>query len=578
MMQSLKVLDQQFNSKVKQKEITQPSVLYGKKLKATLIEKRQLLLAEAEEKYILNGSKGTKPTKLHPLQVAIELKEFVAFKKLGTANYSNLAMYQAQKGTYTINEDDIYMVMSWLEPTLNERLSRDVLFHLKKGLELTEQTNDENLAPVKNGIYNRKTKKLMPFSEDYVFLSTTDTKYNEKANNPKIKTNYGTFDIEEWLYDLSNHDEEVYTLLWQVISDVVNPNISRRKSIWLYGERGNNGKGTFQELITNLVGLDNVASLKVKQFNERFALSNLIGTMCCIGDDNNPNEYVDDVSNYKSAITGDTLLMEVKHKQSFSDVYKGTIIQSMNGYPRVKDTTDGFNRRILIVPFLKSFNPSNDDWRIKDEYIKNRRIREYVLKKALNLDFERFIEPKVSKQALSEFKEENDTVLEFYMDDFQALESARIPNVFIHHLYNDVASRKSNKELGRTAFMRRFKVIAEKDGWISKPYKIAYYFKENEERMFEQLNSQDYLEYLKGKKANSVVRCFSNEQREHLFDIERYNNQLKEYDDLVIKIEKSFNQAKETGKADAIFTEESYQEAIRLRDEAYVWLHDNKII
>ncbi|XUD14148.1 hypothetical protein IGJ55_003346 [Enterococcus sp. AZ170] len=152
----------------------------------------------------------------------------------------------------------------------------------------------------------------MPFSKDYIFLSTTDTEYNKKANNPKIKTKNGTFDIEEWLYDISNHDEEVYTLLWQVISDVVNPNISRCKSIWLYGERGNNVKGTFQELITNLVGLNNVASLKVKQFNERFALSNLIGTMCCIGDDNNPNEYVDDVSNYKSAITGDTLLMEVE--------------------------------------------------------------------------------------------------------------------------------------------------------------------------------------------------------------------------------------------------------------------------
>jgi len=578
MIQNLKVLDDIFKENLVSKEDYPVGTLYGNKLKIILIDHRQTLLDEAEKKWIENDKKGVKPTKLGTLTVALELKKFVVFKKLGTANYSNLAMYQAEKGIYTINEDDIYMVMSWLEPTLNERLSRDVLFHLKKGLELTEQTNDENLAPVKNGIYNRKTKKLMPFSKDYVFLSTTNTEYNKKANNSKIKTNSGTFDIEEWLFDLSNNDEEVYTLLWQVISDVVNPNISRRKSIWLYGERGNNGKGTFQELITNLVGLDNVASLKVKQFNERFALSNLIGTMCCIGDDNNPNEYVDDVSNYKSAITGDTLLMEVKHKQSFSDVYKGTIIQSMNGYPRVKDTTDGFNRRILIVPFLKSFNPSNDDWRIKDKYIKNRRIREYVLKKALNLDFERFIEPKVSKQALSEFKEENDTVLEFYMDDFQSLESARIPNVFIHHLYNDVASRKSNKELGRTAFMRRFKTIAEKDGWISKPYKIAYYFKDNEENMFEELNYQDYTDYLKGKKSNSVVRCFSNAEREHLFDVERYNNQLKENDELVAKIEKNFKQAKNTGKSDAIFSEETYQEAIKLRDEAYTWLHENKVI
>jgi len=126
--------------------------------------------------------------------------------------------------------------------------------------------------------------------------------------------------------------------------------------------------------------------------------------------------------------------------------------------------------------------------------------------------------------------------------------------------------------------MRRFKTIAEKDGWISKPYKIAYYFKDNEENMFEELNYQDYTDYLKGKKSNSVVRCFSNAEREHLFDVERYNNQLKENDELVAKIEKNFKQAKNTGKSDAIFSEETYQEAIKLRDEAYTWLHENKVI
>ena len=41
----------------------------------------------------------------------------------------------------------------------------------------------------------------------------------------------------------------------------MNGNYSRKKSIWLFSD-GNTGKGTYQQLIMNLVGIDNVATLK----------------------------------------------------------------------------------------------------------------------------------------------------------------------------------------------------------------------------------------------------------------------------------------------------------------------------
>lgn len=49
-------------------------------------------------------------------------------------------------------------------------------------------------------------------------------------------------------------DEELVELIWQVISASLNGNYSYRKSIWFVGE-GNDGKGTVQQLITNLVGM-----------------------------------------------------------------------------------------------------------------------------------------------------------------------------------------------------------------------------------------------------------------------------------------------------------------------------------
>ncbi len=52
-----------------------------------------------------------------------------------------------------------------------------------------------------------------------------------------------------------------------------------------------------------------------------------------------------------------------------------------------------------------------------------RRFLEYVLKKALEISFDRFIEPKASLEALEDFKESNDTVKAFVMEWFDKFES-----------------------------------------------------------------------------------------------------------------------------------------------------------
>ena len=98
-------------------------------------------------------------------------------------------------------------------------------------------------------------------------------------------------------------------LIWQVISASLNGNYSYRKSIWFVGE-GNDGKGTVQQLITNLVGMRNVASLKLNQFSERFALSMIEGKTVIIGDDVQAGIYVDESSNFNSVVTGEPVLVE----------------------------------------------------------------------------------------------------------------------------------------------------------------------------------------------------------------------------------------------------------------------------
>ena len=55
---------------------------------------------------------------------------------------------------------------------------------------------------------------------------------------------------------------------------------------WFIGE-GGTGKGTLQELFINLVGRENIASIKITDLdvNNRFTLAQALGKRAVIGDD-----------------------------------------------------------------------------------------------------------------------------------------------------------------------------------------------------------------------------------------------------------------------------------------------------
>src|SRR5699024_12108024 len=83
---------------------------------------------------------------------------------------------------------------------------------------------------------------------------------------------------------------------------------------------------------------------------------------------------------------------------------------STNGMPKIHNKTGGTYRRILIVPFNAKFDVSSDNRAIKDDYIKQRELLEYVLHKAIHMDFESFTEPRSEERREGkEYKDESKT-------------------------------------------------------------------------------------------------------------------------------------------------------------------------
>ena len=97
--------------------------------------------------------------------------------------------------------------------------------------------------------------------------------------------------IDSWIRELANNDPQVERLLWQVIAALLRPNHAFGKAILLYSDSptGKNAS-LFLELLKNLVGVEQTATLSFADFEGRHLPENLDRVSVVLSDE----IYLDD--------------------------------------------------------------------------------------------------------------------------------------------------------------------------------------------------------------------------------------------------------------------------------------------
>ncbi|RAN53532.1 phage/plasmid primase, P4 family [Dolosigranulum pigrum] len=408
----------------------------------TMDELKHLLQAKGqqwidEHKEIKSDGKVKHP--LVPPSVVVNiLDESLIFKMIGSKkDTSDLYFYDLDEGIYKSGKVEFNAFCRAIDNRLSTRVWREAYDHLKTLSLLVEPFNDRYVIPVNNGIFNLKKKTFEPFSPKYHITSKVQTNYNPDTKGVlKDKNGNVIFDIDQWMLEIANNDHEIYELLWQLINEAINPNYTRKKMAFLVGN-GLNGKGTYQQLLINLIGANNISALKPLDYrsSDRFRTSTLVGKVCNIGDDI-PDKYLDEISDLMSVVTGDEIMIERKHESSQFVKLQLLNIFSGNRMPKTSNKSYGLDRRMLIVPFNANFKGQKERPEIKEDYLKRPEILEYVLYKVLNMDFKKFIEPKAVKEQLEVYKDANDVVHSYYINcyienDYQKLERVPIKGIML---------------------------------------------------------------------------------------------------------------------------------------------------
>lgn len=297
-------------------------------------------------------------------------------------------------------------------PTLTRTQRKEVLFNL----ELTAENKSSSLAKyisVKNGILNIDNDELIDHSHDYIIANVIKYEYDSQIYDKLC---------DNTLNKIACKDKNMRLLLEEVVGYCLFRRNELGKFFILTGD-GANGKSTFLDMIKKLLGTENISSLSLQETQEKFKAAQLVGKLANIGDDIS-GKMLETNEVFKKLVTGESVNVERKGMDPFDMIGSYTkFLFACNKLPRVGDTTNGWSRRMEIVPFNANFSNTDKDY---DPYISDKLLTDnsikYLLKLAIQglkrvIQNRNFTVVNCMTEAKLEYEKLNNPILQFVEDE-----------------------------------------------------------------------------------------------------------------------------------------------------------------
>ena len=351
-------------------------------------------------------------------------------------------------GIYIADDDEIRAEMITVIPGLNKTKRNEVYDYINLLIRDDIRLLNANLIAFKNGVYNIENNKFTDFSPDYIITNKINWNYNPASESELA---------ENVLKKLSCNDEKIEALLKEVIGYCFYRYNELGKAFILTGDKSN-GKSTFLDMISYLLGAENISSLDLAELGERFKTAELFGKLANIGDDIK-GDFIPDLAIFKKLVTGDRVNVERKGLNPFEFNNYSKMLFSANKIPRVKDETGAVLRRLIIVPFNAKFDKNDKDY---DPYIKYKlrssEVMEYLILEGLKglksvLENKGFtISEKVDAE-LQEFDEMNNPILMYVQDYSDDIVNNSTNEVYLS--YTSYCRESGLNPLGKIQFCRQ---------------------------------------------------------------------------------------------------------------------------
>jgi P4 family phage/plasmid primase-like protien len=221
---------------------------------------------------------------------------------------------------------------------------------------------------------------------------------------------------------------------------------------------GANGKSAFLDIARAIFPAGSFASVPPQQWGDRFRTASLRNIVANFVDEIPENEIVaHDV--FKSVITGEAVQAEKKYGDPFNFRPRAGHIFSANTLPASSDHSDGFWRRIMIVPFTRNMEAAAEHRREIAEYVVaggHGAIVAWALEGARRVQEQGgYTIPGSSCRLTSQWRSETDSVRLFLQTECTQNPGAMTSSQTLYRAYNAWAARNGFRPVSITRFGRQ---------------------------------------------------------------------------------------------------------------------------
>lgn len=319
-------------------------------------------------------------------------------------------LYEYNNGVYTPDDGDLESFIYNARNDLKKSDRREVLDYLKIITRVKKVPRYDDYINFQNGIFDLKRKDMIPHDPKIFMINQVNASYNENA--PKNEF------VDKFLDDITSCNEARKKTILQIIGYCMTTSVKLQKAFIFLGG-GDNGKSVLVEVIIELIGDDNTSHVSLHDMQGgKFYSSELTDKLLNVVSEL-PRNNLKSVEVFKSLVTGDKMAVEKKYKDRYTIKPYAKNIFTANELPRIDDTTEGFYRRLNILPFEAKFSNEAKD-KFHKENLFTQEARDYLASISIKAYLEllesgsrAFANEEESNSVLDTYRKENNSVLSF---------------------------------------------------------------------------------------------------------------------------------------------------------------------
>lgn len=300
------------------------------------------------------------------------------------------------------------------------------------------------LVNVRNGLLDIRDMSFKEHTPSYLSTVQLNVEYNPQAHCPQF---------EKFLNEVL--DCRLIPLVQEILGYLLTTNTSAQKSFVLLGP-ARTGKSTLLWVVEYLLlGKKNVSNIPWQEIGDKFKTAELLGKLANVFSDL-PSKSIDDTGIFKVVTGEDYLMAEKKNKNPFKFRPFARLVFSCNELPKnYVDRTEGFYRRLIIVPFNRQIEKNKIDKALKYKF---QREKEGILNWALEglrrlyeNNFE-FSENELTDEVKKEYKRENNNVISFVEECCEIDSLFSCSRIELYESYKEFCGEAGLKALSHIKF------------------------------------------------------------------------------------------------------------------------------